>query len=59
MFVTNGTKKSLRLSVMKAKSEEEDYEAFAYVIAPGNGLSIPDDEHFLITEEDSSLIKRK
>ena len=53
MFITNGTNKKIRLSVMKPKSEDEDYEAFAYVIEKGCGLSIPDNENYFISEEDS------
>jgi len=51
MIIANGTIKKLRFSVMKDKSENEQYEAFAYVIAPGNALNIPEDEGLVISEE--------
>lgn len=50
MLITNTTKFKLRFSVMKSKSENEDYEAFAYVIAPGCGLSIPGDNYLVSIE---------
>ena len=51
MIISNGTLLKLRLSVYKDKSEDEQYEAFAYVIASGNALNIPDDESYVITED--------
>jgi len=49
--MSNGTLKKLRFSVYKDKSQDEQYEAFAYVIASGCALNIPDDETYVITED--------
>jgi len=51
MLITNSTDKKLRLSILKAKSEDEMYEAFAYVIAPGCSLSLSGDENYVVSEE--------
>lgn len=52
MIISNGTLKKLRLSVWKDNNEDEQYEAFAYVIALGNALNIPDNENYVITEDE-------
>ena len=54
MLVTNGTGKTIRLSVWKDKSEDEGYEAFAYVIAPMHSLNIPTDDAITIREENGN-----
>lgn len=51
MLITNATSKKLRFSILKPKSESEDYEAFAYIMATGCSLSLPDNENFEISEE--------
>lgn len=54
MFITNSTDKKLRFSAMKDKSEDEQYEAFAYVIAKGCSLNISEDDYVISSEEDKA-----
>ena len=55
MLITNATGKKLRFSVSRCISEDEDEEAFAYIIADKCGLSIPDNESYVVSiEEDPS-----
>jgi len=49
MLITNATGKKIRLSVYKDISEDEGYEAFAYIIAHGCSLNIPETESYCIS----------
>lgn len=51
MLITNATEFKLRFSITKPLSADEDYEAFAYIIAKSCGLNLPDNESYIVSIE--------
>ena len=47
MLITNATEFKLRFSVMAAISIDDEAESFAYIIAKGCGLNIPEDSYVI------------
>jgi len=54
MLITNATSKKLRFSIMKDKSEDEMFEAFAYMIAPHCSLNLEGIENYVVSEENDT-----
>jgi len=52
MLITNSTKFKLRFSIRQDISMDEVREAFAYVIADGCSLNIPENEHYSVSIEE-------